>query len=668
MVQRILALRKEFSGEKNTDGQIITESNTNLYKDLFKNKPDMSIVSSSPKVFSAIHKDDFGDEFHISDAELDAYVEGFIDTVNEANVGTVIDEYNKDSEVSFDDSGLDDDDIKLSLYRSFKSLYDKWVSATNVNGQNGYFFNRYGKDDNRSLFDHFNFINRVGQDVGSRAVIDTGFLTTIADSSNGEGPTQSLYTLMANILSKNNFDFWPTPADIPILTNDLSDEDVKDMFRPLDNKIEKQEAGPMFNCVYIAGSSRTLKDLNNKEGNCDLINANNGYDDDSFDIGDETMTDWPEDFKSTDKGLVAFKVRYGQESQSHFSSIELDQSEFKETQESLLIIDSLTNPKSDNKPSQTGKGNSLHDVYLTRSYNCKVRGLGNMSIQPLMYFKLDNVPMFRGTYFINHVSHTITPHNIETEFSGLRQPKITIPLVEEPVSILDLLLEQQETDEETTGETKNLSDANSIFGDDIGETVDLSGLLAAPTNIKIESDTSNKTCPTHIRISDGGVGDAYIGGKRYKIRLCNVKDTQNGSGLVNVDMALNLANMMDKAQKDNIPLTIGSSFRTMEKQTKVAFDNNCYRSGTFRKKGEPLGCTVSTALPGNSNHQSGSAIDFGCKGQSICYPNSSQWCSKYGSTQQPTEFPCFKWMVENANQFSYYNYPKEAWHWSANGR
>jgi hypothetical protein len=85
-----------------------------------------------------------------------------------------------------------------------------------------------------------------------------------------------------------------------------------------------------------------------------------------------------------------------------------------------------------------------------------------MSIQPLMYFKLDNVPMFRGTYFINHVSHTITPHNIETEFSGLRQPKITIPLVEEPVSILDLLLEQQETDEETTGETKNLTDLNGI--------------------------------------------------------------------------------------------------------------------------------------------------------------------------------------------------------------
>ena len=115
MVQRILALRKEFSGKSNTNEQKISESNVKLYEDLFKNKPDMSIVSSSPKVFSAIHKDDFGDEFHISDAELDAYVEGVIDAVKQANVDTVITEYNKDSEVSFDDSGLDDDDIKVFI-------------------------------------------------------------------------------------------------------------------------------------------------------------------------------------------------------------------------------------------------------------------------------------------------------------------------------------------------------------------------------------------------------------------------------------------------------------------------------------------------------------------------------------------------------------------------
>jgi len=445
MAQRILALRKN-------------EKNEGLYNDLFKTK-DMSIVSSSPKVFSAIHKDDFGDEFHISDAELDAYVEGFIDAVNEANVDTVITEYNKDSEVSFDDSGLDDDDIKLSLYRSFKSLYDKWISNSKIGDTSGYFFNNYGQNDDRSLFDHFNFVNRGGQDIGAKAVIDPDYLTTIADTNNGEGPTQPLYTLMANILSKNNFDFFPLPNYVRY-TNDKEGEDrLKDMFRADSSKIETIASNPSFVCMYIGGNSRILDIPRNR---CINNKINFDYDDDSFDIEDGTAI--PKDI-SNGNGITAFKVRYGQESQSHFSSIELDQSEFKETQESLLVIDSLVKPKSDQTPTQTGKGNNIYDMFLTRGYTCGVTALGNAMIQPLMYFKLENVPMFRGSYLITNVTHTITPHKMDTVFKGTRQPFISTPIVEDPVSILDLILEQQETDSD--GESKNLSDVQGIgVGDD----------------------------------------------------------------------------------------------------------------------------------------------------------------------------------------------------------
>jgi hypothetical protein len=57
-----------------------------------------------------------------------------------------------------------------------------------------------------------------------------------------------------------------------------------------------------------------------------------------------------------------------------------------------------------------------------------------------MHFKLENVPMFRGTYLVMGVSHRITPHNIITEFSGMRQPKITVPVVTEALSLLDIAL------------------------------------------------------------------------------------------------------------------------------------------------------------------------------------------------------------------------------------
>jgi hypothetical protein len=340
--ERIIGLKKEESGNQNKV----------LYDELFVKDSGYRLVSSTPKVFSAIHPDDFGENFYISEEELDFYIEGFIQAVSD-NVGDVIDNLVKEDSAKLDDieSGLDDLDIKLSLYRSFKSLYDKWISnSISPNGvTNGYFYNNYGGDDDRMLYEHFKFVNRANQNIGDKAVIDFSYLSNLANTQNGQGPTQSLYESLTGLLSENKFDFWPLPANISLTQDSL------------------QSCGDA--CVNNNGSFY--------------------YTDDSFDI--TKVEDWPAEYAASNEGVVVFKVRYGQEAQNHFDSIELDQTEFKETQESLQIIDALTNPNSGSNPSKTGKGNNMYDVYLTRSYNCTVSGLGNMSIQPLMHFKLENV-------------------------------------------------------------------------------------------------------------------------------------------------------------------------------------------------------------------------------------------------------------------------------------
>jgi hypothetical protein len=74
-------------------------------------------------------------------------------------------------------SALEDNDIKLSLYRSFKSLYDKWIVSSSVNdsGTSPLFYNNISddsEDEDRLLYDHFQFVNRAYTDIGSEAVID----------------------------------------------------------------------------------------------------------------------------------------------------------------------------------------------------------------------------------------------------------------------------------------------------------------------------------------------------------------------------------------------------------------------------------------------------------------------------------------------------------------
>jgi hypothetical protein len=53
--------------------------------------------------------------------------------------------------------------------------------------------------------------------------------------------------------------------------------------------------------------------------------------------------------------------------------------------------------------------------------------MGNVMIQPTMYFYLKNIPMFKGTYWITEVTHSIKNGSITTSFKGSRVPYTALP-------------------------------------------------------------------------------------------------------------------------------------------------------------------------------------------------------------------------------------------------
>jgi hypothetical protein len=389
---------------------------------------------------------------------MDAYISGFIDSVN-TNIDTALEKAIADgAEDDLNKSALDDADVKLSFYRSFRSLYDKWISKSENGQTSGYFFNNYGSKedvkDERMLYDHFSFITRGGTDIGGVAVIDVAYLSNLSNKDTGQGSTQSLYNSLTELLGKNNFDFFALPSLINYSSKD--ETALKDIFTAFDGPITIEPAKPGFICLFVGGSSRTL-DI--PQSYCNKNGIAFEYVNDSFDINEPET--YPEDIKNNG-GITAFLIKYGQQSQNHFSSIQLDQAEFKETQESLMVIDALVNPKTGSQPSQAGKGNNIYDTYLTRSYSCTVEMLGDMMIQPLMYFKLENVPMFRGTYIIKNVSHEIKPHNVKTTFVGVRQPVVTVPIVTDAISLLDLSLIDANETAGTGGGSNVTNNSNTI--------------------------------------------------------------------------------------------------------------------------------------------------------------------------------------------------------------
>jgi len=570
------------------------EKNKQLYDELFVSDSGYRLVSSSPKIFSAIHKDDFGENFYISEEELNYYVDGFIQAITD-NIEKV-----KESAIN-----------------------------------EGYFFNNYGQtnvvdgDDKRSLFEHFSFVNRTNGDIGKKAVIDFSYLSNLSNSKNGQGPTQSLYESITNLLTKNNFEFFAMPNLIGY--SNSKDNDLEDMFKAIDGPLNRIPSKPGFICMFIGGNSRTL-DI--PRSYCTNNGISFDFVDDSFDIDDPST--YPEDFINNG-GITAFKVKYGQEAQNHFKSIELDQTEFKETQESLMVIDAISNPSSGADPAQIGKGNNIYDMYLTRNYSCTINTMGNMQIQPMMMFKLENVPMFKGTYLITSVSHSIKPHNVETSFKGVRQPIVTVPIVTEALSLLDLALVEPLQGDAALNRGVGTT---SLPADQVFES---NGDGFNSGNFQF-NDSSSKQCPSYAE--DGGVQDGYRSGTLIKIRVCKVKVEPHSPVTVNVDFTENTYKLLIAVRDAGFTFKGMGGFRTMDQQIACGKKNGCKNWPNWTSSKQ---CKTPTAAPGYSNHQFGVAIDF-------------------DSRQMRPGKPEREWMDANAAKYGFINWPVEDWHWSIDGK
>jgi hypothetical protein len=131
--------------------------------------------------------------------------------------------------------------------------------------------------------------------------------------------------------------------------------------------------------------------------------------------GDVPINDITEPSTGSTTNIPYFLVNYGDQNQSLFKDIKLDQEEFTETNEGLQIIEDLSNQNSN-----TSIGQNLFDIYCNRSYTAEIEMLGCAQIQPFMYFQLNNIPMFKGAYTIINTTHRITPNNMTTSFTGVR--------------------------------------------------------------------------------------------------------------------------------------------------------------------------------------------------------------------------------------------------------
>jgi len=327
----------------------------------------------------------------------------------------------------------DESVIKFILYTTCKNINDKWLagatdpknlifqcgdsSSRSVRSKVDLELAKNNGRDTPSLIDSFRFVSRSFQDIGDKLFINPIPVNNYLIKS----PNTSAYDAISGLLDSNKFVF----NALPTFVNYKDPENLKAMFGTYPNyeeAIANGSCGPNFVCVYAGQPSKHL-DFNNSE-----------YGNDSFDFecnDGNVSTDAPNDFTTDisdgEDPVAVFKVAYGQQNQNIFKDILLDQSEFIETDESLQIQEDISQ-----KGGQTNRslaGQNIFNVYSVRSYKAQVEMMGNAMIQPMMYFQLDNIPMFHGAYMITGVKHNIKPNYMSTVFTGTRTRYSDTPLI-----------------------------------------------------------------------------------------------------------------------------------------------------------------------------------------------------------------------------------------------
>ena len=414
----------------NTEGGIFFREDTEIVKKLtnFTVQPILIIKNYFNSTNVEMNRFDNVAET-MTAGDFSCYVRGFVAKMKDLVQNDLVDErtFTPISAVKEPDTTKD---IQIALYKYLKILHDKWLGATSFDTwKMEHFFK-----------EHFAFIDSYYYDIGDKVIVNPIDMCKLICRSEAQR-SFSLISFITTMLQENNLAFMCVQNFLKLKTTDYDNsgkmyvDAMQDMFKPvafLDMK--KFEENPYFVTIYKSEPSTSL----NIKGSM--------YVDDSFmlNYGDSSL--WPEAIhsKSNENGypIPAFGVTYGSQYQSYFTDVNVGMDSAMVTEQSLqaqYIIASMNSKTGgervndkENGTSVFAVGQDLYTIYANNSYTCTVTMMGCAWVQPLMYFVLLNIPMFRGSYLIEKVKHSITPGNMVTTFTGVRMANTLTPFVKSP--------------------------------------------------------------------------------------------------------------------------------------------------------------------------------------------------------------------------------------------
>lgn len=359
----------------------------------------------------------------------------FIDTLKElyeSAQDTETPDYTPMSVSEILDSNMD---LKLSIYLTLRSLYDRWFA----NGKP----ETWALDVNDSDFNTFKFTNSVFENtynlmtnvdninnlVNSYAEISST-LTKETYKNFLTNESKSVYDLLAHIAQDTGGILMAIPvAGSRDITNtkNIFAKNLETTFTPYPYNNTPIAADTTYVFMYPQKPSEHLDYDNAKDDDYQYVN-------DGFDLANSLgeIIELPLVFanqSSSSYDVPVFGVSYGRQNQSIFKDISVNMDVPQVTEASIAATLNIASRSGVEPRGQVLYGQDLYKVFTNYAYNCTVEMMGDMQIMPLMYFQLNNIPMFKGVYQIIKVEHSFTPGNATTKFVGVRVNKYQMPVL-----------------------------------------------------------------------------------------------------------------------------------------------------------------------------------------------------------------------------------------------
>ena len=433
-------------------------SDTNVINTVFNNlfcNMSFTLLSTAQTKYS-------NTKLNIKLEDVTTYLQSFITEI--VDLCKDEEKYLKLSQTINSQKNKEERDFLVEIYMYIRNIWNRWLcgyynSATDVDGGYKYTF------DVKSYFtDNFIFIDSFYRNIFQKLKLNC---ETLSDKISRYTDNVSLYTYLGSVASDHRCMFLSLPDFVNISERDntVAVENMKDVFTPIPvSKVTNPRDQNFFVCIYThePSSIATQEKSDFRPDSFDIWSEEHGVNisPNTFRIGCEDQDIDKYNANNIDErysqmnrygyNVPAFGIAYSRQNNHIFKNISASMQNPIMTEQAIKAMGAIAEQGNSSAKKVTFYGQDIYPVYSNYSYIVEIEMMGNAQIQPLMYFQLMNVPMFRGTYMVIKVSHNMTQGNMVTKITGTKMSKYATPFTSNWFLVSIPEDDKQEAKEDTT--------------------------------------------------------------------------------------------------------------------------------------------------------------------------------------------------------------------------